>query len=787
MTSLSWFVALESVISGGLVALLWLLYARLGRQPFFKWWAWAWTAFALYLTLGLQSMPPTGDRNVGRHVLLGLATLCGHLQPAMLLLGALSLRPETSPSRRWRRGLLALAAATALVSLAVSAQLTRPIDGLTLRLAIRAWALVAAAAVTTWLFMRRGRTNGSVASYGAALACALYGLTQAAYGVAATGHLAAGQAAPLSAIFAPEGTARMQLFLLDISTSYGLVLALVFLLIEEFHQSAQQLAQSVRLRQDVLEVNAALEAEVAERRRGEQALRLSEARFAAAFRTNPCSVAITRRSDGRIVEVNDACEYQTGYARHEVIGRCVSDLHLWVDPAARDAVVADLDAGARIRNREVRWRAKSGDELTILYSADRITMDGEACILSVAMDITEHKRVEARHRAILRAVPDWIFLTTNTGVFLDAHINDRRHLLAPPEKFLGRRYHDILPPALADDLLRLVQRVAAADEAGALEYSIEIDGTLRHYEVRAVRCDTDKVLTIVRDVTLTRRAERQAQELQGELARIGRVTTLAALAGSLAHELSQPLAALRTTAQAALRLVQRPVPDLPELGSALTDIVDDSRRATDVIDRVRSLLLKEDVRREPIDLNEAVAKVLGVVRGDLAIKGIQLDTQFDHGLPLLVGDRVQLQQLALNLILNACEAVETRAPGSRRVSILTASDGGTVKLEVHDSGEGLPPEQLARVFEPFYSTKPAGMGLGLWICEMIVHGHEGRIDVERSSAGGLTVVCRLPLPAADGHPAAGAHLPGIPQRDAASAPAGVPAPSSMRTHERTRP
>jgi PAS domain S-box-containing protein len=741
--SLTWFIILQSALSIGLVVLLWLLHFRLGRGPFFKWWAWSWATFALYLSLGMQAQPLSAEWTGWTALLVVMATVAGYLQPVLLAFGALSLRAPALPDAFWRNAGLALGVVGGIAVFSASLQFADPIESFCIRLAPRAWALAAASVFAAVVFLRRGpRSTAGVAT---AVACLLFTLVQSAYGLAATGRVVVGETAPLAGIFAADVTMRSTLFVSDLVIGFGICLGLVLLLVEEHQRSIRALEESLQQRREALEQNAVLQAEIGERRRMEKALRLSEAKFAAAFRANPCSVAISRLEDGKILEVNDGCEQQTGHLRADVIGRTPQELDLWVDPSVRTAIVAELKAGGKIANREVRWRSKSGRELTILFSADTIVMDDEPCLLSVAMNVTEHKQVEARHQAILRALPDWIFLTSRQGVFLDCHVKNRRHLLAEPETFIGRTLHDVLPPSLADDLARLGERVATTDTAGTLEYSVPIDGDLRYYEVRAVRCDGDRILSIVRDQTDAKRAELNVNELRRELAHIARVTTVSAMAGSLAHEICQPLTGMRTTAQAALRLLGPSDLQLTQVREALGDIIADSDRATAVIERLRSMLRSEPARRAPVDVNYAVEEVLRLMHFDLKEKGIRLTRELQPGLPPVMGDRVQLQQVVLNLLINACEAVEMQGDGDKRVGLRTSSQGGHVTLAVIDHGVGLAQDQIGRVFEPFYTTKPEGMGLGLWICEMIAEAHDGRISVEPNDARGVTFSLRLPV------------------------------------------
>jgi PAS domain S-box-containing protein len=454
--------------------------------------------------------------------------------------------------------------------------------------------------------------------------------------------------------------------------------------------------------------------------------------------------------DGRVIEINEACQQHTGYHRSEVIGRNVQELGLWIDPAERADIVARLKEHGKVVNQQVRWRSKSGGELTVLYSADTISMGGQSHVLSVALDVTAHQQVEVRHRAILRALPDWVFLMSTDGVFLDCHVKDREYLLAEPEAFIGRHVTEVLPPELAADLTRLFDQVARMDQPGTFEYFVPVDGQIRYYEVRAVRCN-DRVLTIVRDVTEGKRAEHQARDLRQELAHIGRVSTLAALTGSLAHEIRQPLAAIRTNAQAARRLIGQPGPDVDELRDALADIIADSQRANDVIERVSALLRREPSEHAPVDLNAGLDEVVKVLRADLAARRISLAVELAPDLPSVFGDRVQLQQVAINLLMNACDAVEHQPDEARRIWLRTSAGDDSVVVSVTDQGAGLTDEEVGRAFEPFFTTRPNGMGLGLPICQMIMDLHDGVLEAARNDGPGMRFSFTLPaLPSSVG-------------------------------------
>jgi signal transduction histidine kinase len=224
------------------------------------------------------------------------------------------------------------------------------------------------------------------------------------------------------------------------------------------------------------------------------------------------------------------------------------------------------------------------------------------------------------------------------------------------------------------------------------------------------------------------RRERQYREMQSELAHANRVATMGQLTASIAHEIKQPMAATRTNAAAALRFLDKSPPDVAEVREALAWIVNDADRARDVVDRIGSLIKKTPPRKEVVDLNAAILDVTALTHGEAVKIGVMVSTQLADDSPRIQGDRVQLQQVMLNLIVNAIQSMSGVEDGNRELHISTACiepEGACVA--VRDTGHGLRPESLPRLFEPFYTTKPEGMGMGLSICRSIIKAHGGRL------------------------------------------------------------
>jgi PAS domain S-box-containing protein len=229
------------------------------------------------------------------------------------------------------------------------------------------------------------------------------------------------------------------------------------------------------------------------------------------------------------------------------------------------------------------------------------------------------------------------------------------------------------------------------------------------------------------DVTAQRRAEREAKEQSKQLTHLTRVALLGQLSGALAHELNQPLTAILSNAQAAQHFLASDRIDLDELREILADIVAEDQRASEVIRRLRALFKQGETQLQPLDANELVREALALAHGDLIARNVAAVTELAPDLPAVKGDRVQMNQVLLNLLVNASEAMSQNEPGERELTITTALTGEGVQISVADRGPGIPQDRQGRLFEPFFTTKPQGLGLGLSISRAIVTAHGGRL------------------------------------------------------------
>lgn len=243
-----------------------------------------------------------------------------------------------------------------------------------------------------------------------------------------------------------------------------------------------------------------------------------------------------------------------------------------------------------------------------------------------------------------------------------------------------------------------------------------------------------------------REAERRNRDAQLQLAHANRIATMGQFAASIAHEVNQPIGATLMNAETALRWLAASPPKLESAGQCLDRIITDSKRGGDIISRIRDLARKTPAEREDLGINEVVLEVIGLTRSEMSDRGVLVRTNLTEGLPCILSDRVQLQQVILNLIMNAIEAMDEVAEGSRELLISTGNaEAGGVLLTVTDTGPGLSPASPARIFEAFYTTKPSGLGMGLSICRSIVETHGGRLWATPNQPRGAVFRMMLPV------------------------------------------
>jgi len=410
---------------------------------------------------------------------------------------------------------------------------------------------------------------------------------------------------------------------------------------------------------------------------------------------------------------------------------------------AKSALCIPMAAGPTLRS--IVFVSVKGHRRWPAALVKRLRLVGEIFSSAIARQRAEAslQSSEARNRAILEALTDMMFVMSPEGVFLDFHVRDRSHLYVPPEQFLGKRVSDVLPEEVAKRFLAAFAHVSGTGADEELQYSLTIAGERHEYEARLVRRDDGAIVSTVHDITERVRSHLEIERLRAELTRFGRVALMGQLTTSLAHELLQPIAAASANADACRKLLASGS-SRADVQKILTDIGANCSRAASVIHRARSRLMEERKPPQLLEINKLVTEVAEVMHNDLAQREVNLMMKLDPSPPGIRGDRIELQQVILNLLVNGAEALSQRVPGERALLIATAHGAGEVELSVHDRGTGTDAAYLRRIFEPFFTTKPGRIGMGLSICSDIVRSHGGRLWAENNAHGGMTVHCRLP-------------------------------------------
>ena len=379
-------------------------------------------------------------------------------------------------------------------------------------------------------------------------------------------------------------------------------------------------------------------------------------------------------------------------------------------------------------------------------------------------DVNERKKAEAergRLAAIVESSEDAIVSKDLNGVILSWNGGAERLFGYTAPEAIGQPVTMLIPPGRGDEEPSILERIRRGKRVEHYEtIRRRKDGTLVEVSlsVSPIVDEHGRVVggaKIARDITERRRMEKEGRdlavatarrEMEAELARVARALSVGELATSIAHEVNQPLAAIVTNAEAGLRWLKAKAPKLREAQQSLESIVRDGNRASEVIHRIREFLRKGSHEVAPLDLNAVVQEAIAIVRDDLLKRKIALLVELSEGLPTIRGDRVQLQQVILSLIMNGSEAMASVADGSRELVVISQKSGtASVLLAVRDSGAGIEPENLSRMFDAFFTTKPTGMGLGLSISRSIIEAHGGRIGASLNQGPGLTVHFTLPI------------------------------------------
>jgi len=490
-------------------------------------------------------------------------------------------------------------------------------------------------------------------------------------------------------------------------------------------------------------------------------LQVSEERWRNLFESAPVGVALTG-SHGRYVAANPAFQRMIGYSETELRNRTPADITHEDDRAATEAIAAARAAGEPYTRRvEKRYRRKDGGVTWAEVSAFSVPVAGSTPLFAgVAADITDRRRAEDELRRSEASLAEaqqishtgsWrMKVSTREISWSTEHFRifgfDPATTRPSHATFMERIHADDGP-----SLEQAIERAMRERSRFQHEYRIVLpDGSVRHVQSVGQPDITEsgdlEFVGTVMDITERRHAEEALRNAQVELARVARLTTMGELAASLAHEINQPLAAIAFNVGGALGWLNRDRPNLDEARAALLRIERDGARAGDVIRGLRALAKKSGPQLTKLDIHDAIEEVLTLARGELQRHGVVLHTDLSAGGRPVLGDRVQLQQVLLNLIMNGIEAMRTVMDRTKQLTVssaVTEPDG--LLVSVDDTGPGLDPAISQRIFEPFFTTKSDGLGMGLSICRSIIEAHGGHLWVSPRAPHGTAFHFTVPI------------------------------------------
>jgi len=453
----------------------------------------------------------------------------------------------------------------------------------------------------------------------------------------------------------------------------------------------------------------------------------------------------------RIVDLNNAAVTLFAAESKEELLASVRKIFV---PETREVFVEQLIGIAEGRasfEAESALQTLSGERLTVLFT---ITFPPPSArfdsVLVTIMDITERKRAEYLTGHMFEASPDAVYIVGRDYRYQRVNAAFARRWRMPAETIVGMRVDELSGTEPFEETYKPnLDRCFAGDEVSFVGWFPTPAG--RQYLAATyspLRPDSERVeaaLAITRDLTEHARASEALQQAQAELAHVTRVTTLGELAASIAHEVNQPLAAIVADANASLNRLTTATPDLDSVREALHAIVKDGHRAADVIQRIRQLATKTDPRRATVDINDVIRDVAALVRTEVLRHQVSLRVELAPAMPLVLADRVQLQQVIINFVMNGIEAMASVEDRPRELVVRSGPhDGDDVLVAVQDAGVGIDPKNVDQLFSAFFTTKPGGMGMGLSISRSIIEGHGGRLWATPNPNHGVTFHFALP-------------------------------------------
>ncbi|MCT7977878.1 sensor histidine kinase [Laspinema olomoucense] len=507
---------------------------------------------------------------------------------------------------------------------------------------------------------------------------------------------------------------------------------------------------------------AGSQTDITDRRRAQEALRVSQEKFSKAFRASPDAIAITTLAEGRYIEVNDRFLEMSGFEWAEVIGNNSTELNVWVYEAEKSACIDELQTSGRVSDREIHFKMKSGEIRVGLFCAESIVLEGVPCVVSITRDITERKQYEQKlyHttselQAIFKALPDLYFKLDTNATILDYQGGKVSDLYRHPEQFLGCKIHEVLPSTVSQTFTQALQEVKENRDLVYREYALRINDRIKYFEARLLPLLENQIIVIIRDITSRKQAEimlYQAKEA-AEAANQAKSMFLA----NMSHELRTPLNAIvgySEILEEEAEDIGVPdfIPDLKKIqfaGKHLLSLIND------ILDLSKIEAGKMDIYLETFEVAQVIDAAVVTIHPLVQKNGNHLQVNAPPHLGQMYSDVNKVQQVLLNLLSNAAKFTEN---GTITLEVRLIPDRifppnpppDWIEFRVSDTGIGMTPDQMEQIFNAFTQADPSttrkygGTGLGLAIGQRFCEMMGGAISVSSEIGSGSTFTVRLP-------------------------------------------